>query len=329
MRKGWLLIILFGVLAAEAAAQNNNTIHGKVRSASGPPVNNAIVELWQFGALISQTATRTEGDFYFTNLAPSEYEVVVNASGYEPVSQRARFLQPTRSAIGDILNIEVLLRPKTEAKTPPAGVSFAQNIPKAARAAYEDGVEKLRAGRAEEGLVALQQAVAEFPTYFDANFALAREFFRTNKDAEALEAIERAREVNDREPAVYLLFGLIMFKQGKFAAADYGFRGAINLNASLMAPHFHRGRTLIELAAREPDEKQRAGRLADAETELNRAWELSGKQMPEIHLQRARLQQVRGDKEAAAKALEAYLKAEPRATNADQIRLAIKELRKK
>ena len=323
------LFFLFCWLGSEAAAQNNNTIHGKVRSANGVSVNNAIVELWQFGALLSQTATRTEGDFYFTNLAPTEYEVIVTATGYETVSQIARFTQPNRSPIGDLLNIEVLLRPKAEPKQPPASVSFVQEVPKAARLAYEDGIEKLRLGKADDGLLALRKAVEIFAEYFDANFALARELFRTGKDQEALEAIERARLVNDREAAVYHLFGLIMLRQGKYAAADYGFRGAINLNANLIGAHFYRGQTLIEIATRTQDEKKRDGYFAEAEAELNKAWDLSNKRMSDVYLQRARLYKLRGDKEASAKALEAYLKAEPKAPNAAQIKQAIDDLRKK
>lgn len=331
MKSILLLISLLVFSPGEAAAQNNNTLHGKVRSTGGVTVNNAIVELWQYGALISQTATRTEGDFYFTNLAPGEYEVVVNASGFETGTQSARFMPSNRSPIGDLLNIEVLLRPKADPKQPPARVSFAQDVPKAARTAFDEGVEKLRDGKpasVEEGIAALRQAVEIFPEYFDANFALARELLRTGKDTEALEAIERARQVNDREPAVYQLFGMIMFRQGKFAAAAYGFNGAIKLNPNHAAAHLFRARAMIELALR-GDEKQRAHNFDEAEKSLDRAWELSNKQFTEIYLHRARIHESRGNKEAAAKVLEEYLKAEPKAPNAAQIQQAIENFRKK
>ena len=69
--------------------------------------------------------------------------------------------------------------------------------------------------------------------------------------------------------------------------------------------------------------------LADAEKDLNRAWELSSKKMYEIYIQRARIYERRGDKEAAAVALEEYLKAEPNASNAAAIKQAIEKLRAK
>jgi tetratricopeptide (TPR) repeat protein len=329
VRATFLFICLLLLLFTEASAQNNNTIHGKVRSNNGTTINNAVIELWLNGALINQTATRTDGDFYFTSLAPAEYEVVVTASGFEVVTQSARFMTANRTPMGDILNIEVSLRQRTDATQPPPGVQFAQEVPKAAREVYEEGLEKMRNGKSEEGILAFRKAIEIFKDYFAANFALASELFRTGKDSEALEAIERARQVNDHEAAVYHLFGLIMFKQGKFLVADYGFIGAIRLNGNFAMAHLFRGKTLIEIGLRNPDEKLRAGDFAEAEKELSKAWELTNKRLSEVYLHRARIHEQRGDREAAAKALEAFLKAEPTSLNAAPIREKIALLRKK
>jgi Tfp pilus assembly protein PilF len=325
-----LCIFLLLLFFTETSAQSsNNTIHGKVRGGNGVTINNAVVELWLNGALINQTATRTDGDFYFTNLAPAEYEVVVTASGFEVVRQSARFMTANRTPMGDILTIEVSLREKPETGQPPPGLQFAQEVPKAAREAYEDGLEKMRAGKSEEGILAFRKAIEIFKDYFAANFALATELFRTGKDQEALDAIERARQINDREAAVYHLFGLIMFKQGKYLVADYGFIGAIKLNTNFAMAHLYRGKSLIEIGVRNPDEKLRAGDFAEAEKELNKAWELTNKRLTEIFLHRARIYEQRGDREAAAKSLEAFLKAEPASPNVAPIREKIALLRKK
>ena len=54
MRQGGLVILLLFLFGGAAATQNINTIRGKVRSASGLPVNNAIVELRMHGAQIGR-----------------------------------------------------------------------------------------------------------------------------------------------------------------------------------------------------------------------------------------------------------------------------------
>src|SRR5688572_8503021 len=175
-------------------------IRGKIRAANGAPINNAIVELREAaGAILSQTVTRNEGEFVFARIAPAEYEIHVTVSGFESTMQMVRFAPSGRQNFDEVVNVEIIVRPKAEPTIHPAGISFAQEVPQNARGAYEKGVAKLREGKSGEALVFLREAVTLFRPYFDANFTLAKELFRTGKDHEALEAIERARQVNERE----------------------------------------------------------------------------------------------------------------------------------
>ena len=315
------------VSCASAFAQSN-TLQGKVRAANGATVNNAIVELRMGGGgMISQTVTRNDGDFAFSNLSGGEYEVAVSIAGYEPAVQMARFNQNDRSGFSEVITIEVLIRPKKEPTLAPPGTSYAQDVPRPARAAYERGIARLREGKSNEGVAALREAIAAFNDYFDAHYALGREMFRTGKDNEALEALERARQINDRQDAVYYMFGLVMMKQGKYAVAEFAFREATRLNANNVWSRFHHGQAFIELAVRTNDERQRNEDLSAAEKELNRAWENSEKRLVDVYLQRARIHELRGQKEAAAADLENYLKAVPEAKNGARIRAAIAKLR--
>ncbi|HEY7910346.1 MAG TPA: carboxypeptidase regulatory-like domain-containing protein [Blastocatellia bacterium] len=320
-----LTIIL---LAAVASAQNNNTILGKVRSTSGAAVNNAIVELRiGGGAMIAQTVTRTEGDFAFANLVAGEYEIAVTMAGYEPAVQRARFHDAGRMNSMEVINVEVLIRPRADPAPTPPGTNFVQDVPKAARAAYDRGVSRLREGKPDEGVRLLREAIAQFDTYFDAHFALGVELFRQGKDADAIGQFERCRLINDRQDGIYYMFGLVMLKQQKFGVAEYSFAQAVSLNSNNALSHYYLGQTMIEIALRTADDSQRAQRLDSADKELDRAWELSQKRINGVHLQRARIHERRGDKQSAARELESYLKAEPNAKNAASIREAITKLR--
>jgi len=320
-----LLSVLF--LGAIAFAQSN-TLRGKVRSTNGATVNNAIVELRTGGGgMLAQTVTRNDGDFAFNGLEPGEYEVAVTMAGYEPAVQLARFNQPGRMDF-EVVNIEVVIRPKRDNRGLSApGTNFAQDVPKAARVAYERAALKFREGKPEEAVAALREAIANFNDYFDAYFALGKELFTEGKDAEALEALERARQINDRQDAVYYMFGLVMMKQGKFAVAEYAFREATRLNANNVLSHFYHGKALVELGVRSDDERQRNVDLSAAEKELDRAWEDSEKRLVDVYLQRARIHERRGQRDAAAVDLENYLKAVPEAKNGAAIRAAIAKLR--
>lgn len=319
-------LVLVLALATTTFAQRN-MLRGKVRTSGGGTVNNAIVELRVGGGgMIGQTVTRNDGDFAFSGLAAGEYEIVVTSAGFEPMVQIERFNGSDSMGSTEVLQVEIILKPVAEPSLAPPGTYFAQDVPKAARASYNKATAKLREGKSEEGVALLREAAATFNEYFDAHFALARELFRSGKDNEALEELERARQINDKQDVVYHLFGLVMMKQQKFKLAQRAFYEATNLNTNNVISHFYRGVALIELGIRENGAEREAD-FADAEKELNEALALSNKRMTDVYRQRARIHERRGNKEAAARDLEDYLKAEPESKNAEAIRQAIAKLR--
>ncbi|MEW6207748.1 MAG: carboxypeptidase regulatory-like domain-containing protein [Acidobacteriota bacterium] len=330
MRKFAILpaLALLLLTAHTYGQNNNNTIRGKVRSSNNTPINNAIVELRANGGpMLGQTATRGDGDFTFANLVAGEYEVEVYLAGYESKVQTVRFNHGARSNFQEVLHVEIIIHPKSEGQTsgPPA-TNFVQDVPKAARAFYEKAMARLREGKSQEAVGLLREATTAFKDYFHAHLALGNELYRTGKYDEAIQSLEQARRINDREGAVYYLFGLVMVKQRKFVVAEYAFRQALNLNANHAGAHFHRGLTLIEIGFRS-EKSQRETELAEAEKELGRAFELSAGRLSEVYLQRARIYESRGEREAAAREFEAFLKAEPNAKNAAAVREAITKLR--
>lgn len=335
MSKRSLLAIAALLLLPMAGFAQNSLLRGKVRGSDGAVVNNATVELrGSNGALIGQAFTRNDGDFSFSRLRAGEYEVHVTMSGYEPSMQlvelRDSMMVNTASdAISEVVTIEVLLRPRAELALSRPATNFAQDVPKAARAAYLKGISKLREGKSDAGIASLREATAEFGAYFDAHLALGFEFYRLGKDSDALEALERARQINDKEAVVYYTFGMVMVRQQKFRAAEYAFGKAAELSDSHVNAHFNHAVALIEVALRtkEPSEVKTA--LANADRELDRAWDLSGKRLNTVFLQRARVHEERGDNQAAARALEDYLKAEPNATDAAGVKQAVAKLRDK
>ncbi|PYP89697.1 MAG: hypothetical protein DMF61_03235 [Blastocatellia bacterium AA13] len=317
-------------LAAAVAAQaQNNVIRGKVRSIKGATVNNAIVELKiGGGAMIGQTVTRNDGDFAFGGLSAGDFEISVTVAGYEPAVEMVTFRLPPGMSTIETVQLEILIKPKPEA-TPlaPPGTNFVQDVPKPARAAYEKAMSRIKDGKPDEAVALLREAIGTYNDYFGAHVALAAEMLRAGKYDEALQSLERARQINDREGAVYYLFGMVMLKQQKFAVAEYAFREASKLSATSPSAHFYRGVALVELSTRTNDRKQTATDLADAEREFLKAKELSDGRLSDIHLQLARVYERRGEKEKAAAELDAYIKAEPNNKNLTLIKEEITKLR--
>ncbi len=330
-----LFVLLALILLPAVGVAQNSMLRGKVRGSDGTVLNNAAVELRaSSGAVIGQAFTKNDGDFVFTRLRAGEYELHVSLSGYMPSMQLVELRDSMRvnsgaDIISEVVTVEVVLRQRAEPAHAPPGTSFAQDVPKAARDAYLKGVSKLREGKSEEGISALQEAVSEFNDYFDAHLALGSEFYRIGKDEQAVDSLEKARQIYDKGAVVYYTFGLVMVRQQKFRAAEYAFGKAAELNDGHMNAHFNHAVSLIEIAVRTKDQGEIKTALANADRELDRAWDLSGKKLNTVFLQRARIFEERGDNERAARQLENYLKAEPDAKNAPVIKEAIAKLREK
>lgn len=335
MSKRSLFILAVLSLFPITGFAQNSMIRGKVRTADGNTVNNAIVELMQSsGGIIGQVVTRNDGDFSFSGLRSGEYEILVTMAGYEASREVVQLTQGSMpvnnpGVVTLVVSVEITLRPRPERPHAPPATSFVQDVPKAARTAYDKGMAKIRDKKVEEGIALLREATTAFKDYFDAHFALGTTFYKLGKDTEAIESLEHARQINDREGAVYYTFGLVMVRRQNYGAAEYAFGQAVELGLNNAVAHFNHGVALIEVALRTNDADQRKTLLATAEKRLDWAWETSGKHYYAVLFQRARIYENRGDREAAAQSLEAYLKAEPDTKNAAALKESIAKLRTK
>lgn len=323
---------LFAILCASTVclAQRNNTIRGSVRTTSGTPISNAIVELRvSGGGMIGQTVSGSEGDFQFDSLVAGNYEVAVTSPDYVPSVQIARFNHAPTDNFQETINVEVVLRAKADRALAPPGTTFAQDVPKKARDLYQKGMGKLGEKKLDECVQFLTQATAVFPDYFDAHYALAALYYGSNKLDDAVQSLERARQINGRDSAVYQLFGMVMLKQGKLMVAEYAFKQASALDPSRPGPRFYRGYALLALAAQEKQVAQRSADLDESEKEFNSAWDLSEKKLYQVHLQLARIDEIRGQIQPAISELELYLKSAPAGPESDAVKHLMSSLKER
>jgi Tfp pilus assembly protein PilF len=335
MPRNTLAIPLALLLAAQtvlAEPQAGHVIRGKVRTATGATVRHAVVMLHAgVGGMVSQAVTNEEGDFAFAGLTGVSYTIVINHPGHEAFSESVTFTRPAgEGQPGEIKTSFVTLEATAPARTPSARVVFVQNVPAEARAAYDRGATLSKQNKPEDAITAYKEATAAFRDYFDAHLALGNELMRTNRLAEATRSLEAARGINPRDDRVYAAFGLVMIRERKFAVAAAVFGEAARIRPDESSYPFMRAGALIDQArALSPTAADRPGLLEAAESDLARAYELSGRMLSGVRLQRARLYEQRGDHARAAAELDLYLRENPGAQNATAIRDAIRELRAK
>jgi tetratricopeptide (TPR) repeat protein len=309
------VLLCAGSLSAQSA--DGNTLIGKVRTESGRPLANVLVELQTGnGVLITQTVTTNEGDYAFTSLTGASFVIVVNEPDHKPFAERVELTRTATTRPGEMVRIDLVLSPREHPPTPRADTIFHQDVPEAALRAYRLGLRWLAERKSNEGIAALNKAVAILPKYFDARLALGLEYFRLHRLSDAIQELELARAVNPRDARLYNTFGLVLYEQKKFDTAAIVLEAAERLNPTSAQTHLMRGAALIE-----------TGRLNEAEEEIVRADQISGHKLSLVHLHVARIYEKRGDRIRAADELETYLRQNPSAENAPAIREAIKKLK--
>ncbi|HLL70388.1 MAG TPA: tetratricopeptide repeat protein [Pyrinomonadaceae bacterium] len=324
-------LIFCAAVSSSASVRQGHTIRGKVRTSAGFNVPRVTVSLETgSGALINQTVTNNEGDFTFTGLDDTSYQITISAPDYNPASERVEFVRNVGTGDpGETRTVEITLTGRGGVRPPRAGLNFVQNVPKAARDSYELSLKHLRENRAPDAHAALREAVRVFPDYFDAHFLLASEHIKQNKLDDAIKELNEAQRINPKDDRVWHAFGNVLMQQRKFAVAARVFAEASRLSPNDPQYPLLMGTALIEQAATidpaKPEERNYA--FSEAEKSLARAYQLSERKLAAVHLQLARLHEKRGDRARAADELEQYLRRSPDLKNAAAIREAVKTLR--
>jgi len=326
-----LILLLTGVASAKA---QGHVIRGKVRTSAGVSLPRVTVNLESgTGAMIDQTVTNNEGDFYFSGLSDNSYSLVVSSPDYAVASERVEFVRnvsPNES--GETRSVEITLIPKAGVRTGPARFVFAQNIPDAARNAFEKGEQLARQKNSPAAIARFREALQIFPNYFDAHLSLGSLLLTTGELVPAISEFEAARKINPTDVRLYQMFGAAMMQQRKFAVAAAAFAEAARLAPEDPTHLLRRGVALIEYAATFDRTSPQSAltqnqALADAELSLRKAFEVSGKRLTVVHQQLARVYERRGERKQAADELEEYLRRTPADPNAAAIREAVKKLR--
>ncbi len=283
---------------------------------------------------MDQTVTNNEGDFLFSGLTDTSYIVIVSAPNYEPGRENVEFVRSVGPGDpGESRTVEITLTTKEGVRAPRAGLNFVQDVPKAARDAFDSGVRFTREKRRLEATAAYENALAIFPDYFDARLVLANELAAQGRFDDAIVHLDKARNINPKDDRVFDLFARITMQQGKYAVAARVFGEAARLNPTEPQYPLAQGTAFIEQASIIDPSKSSAAAadrkyaLDEAERALKLA-QLKGQAMvAQVHRQLARLYERKGDRARAAYELEQYLKRNPGDPNAVAIREAIKKLR--
>lgn len=322
-------LILFALFLSASAARAQNSINGLVLGENRRPVAEIEVELLdEFERLIRYVKTKNSGLYIFDGLRGGVYFVRVRTEGtnFKPAKERIQIGEGNRTnrttgAMTGSESVQINFTLQFERKNDSAAlyneIIFAQSVPAEAEKLYEAALKDFDKNRADEGIEALRAALKIFPEYFLALDRLGNEYLARGKFTEAETIFESALAVNPKSFSGFYGLGAAQYQLKKHAEALKTLQQAVVINPASVNSFFLIGKIQRELK-----------NFADAETNLKKAESLSKEKLADIHWELALLYYHNlNRREDAARQLELYLKANPKAANREQIEKLIKQIR--
>jgi len=292
----------------------NNYITGAILWPNGTSANTKI-------SITLQSQTRGEilamtddnGKFVFSRIPPGLYTIVFEGdSQFERASQEVEVL---RNSASQTVAIRLRYRPSTDSKPAVINSEYA-GVPKKAIDFYNKGIKLVNSKDIKGAVDQLKLAVAEYPEFVLAFNELGIQYMQLNELEKADESLRAALKIKPDAFEPMMNRGIVLYRMKKFDKSEPVLRSALTLNQKSAVGHFYLGRLLVNLE-----------RLDEAEKEFNLALSLSENKMIEVHRMLANLYITRDEYKRAADELEKYLKLNPKAPDAEQLKRVLSELK--
>jgi len=287
----------------------NGKISGTLLSqGDNRPLTQVAISLKSHSAGVFRSVlTDYDGHFEVTGLAPGNYEISVEESGYQPVRTKAQLDGPSLKMV---LYLMSSTGPQTRTKTYSVSVRDLQ-ISGKAHDEYNKGLLSLAKKDLVASLSHFTKAVKAFPQYYEAFYHMGVVQTSLGKMGEAMQAFQKAIDLSGGRYA-WAQFGLgyALYLENKPDEAEPIIRRGLEVDGN--SPDGHAILGLVLLRLNRPDEAEKSAReallrkpdFADAYLVLSDAY----------GLKRDYREQLQG--------LDTYLKLDPNGVSSERVRQA-------
>ncbi len=327
-----IILAVLILLSGQALAQGGNSVSGHVFGIDRRPLPDLHVELLDdLNRTISRARTNGAGRYVFYGLSAGRFRIRVMPLGtdYQEQEQDLEIVNFSRPS-GSVGNTRPLghaneqkdfyLTPRRTATglAAPSTV-FAQDVPAGAKDLYKTALADLENKRTKEAYASLKAAIEIFPKYFLALETLGIEYVKAGYFGAAEVLLTVAVAINPRAYKSWYGVAKSLEAQKKNEEALAAVEKAIEINRLAPESLFLSGSLL-----------RQAKQYPEAEKRLNKAKEIFGGSVPDVHWELALLY-ANGMKryKEAARELKLYLKAVPDDKNAANIKKLIVDFEEK
>jgi tetratricopeptide (TPR) repeat protein len=302
----------------------SHTIRGKIFLPSGnmPEQRIRVALELNTGGIAGETYSDSNGNFEFRNLQNNSYRVSVPSDN--------RTFETTQEVVECYGNfprtfmVQVYLKDKNvnpafRTKEKLLSVAELQEVPKAAKKAYEKGLKLGQQRKHEEAITHFLEALKAYPDYLLAHNKLGEQYLALNKSAEAQGAFQRAITINPKFALPHINLGIIHIYENRFEEAIREFEIGNRYDDTYPMAYLNLGRALM---LKTPPDFDRS------EKELMRALEMGGKNFVRAHLDLFNLNVRRRTLDKAVVNLETYLRDAPKAPDTGEVRTRLEGVKK-
>jgi len=327
----------------------NHIILGKIFFPSGRRAEGTIqIKLKSYSSPDITVLADSSGSFTFSNIAPDNYTIEVNAGKEFEVAHERLTVDPDLPPPPGMSSVPtqhrftvmITLQPKREEARAKPGVLNAAlaEVPDNARALYEKALTLSQSNDTAKAIDNLNAAISIYPNFPLALNELGVQYLKLGDASRAVEPLRSATKLRPEAFSPNLNLGIALLETHQFAEAEVQLRQALKIS-STPAAHMYLGLTLISMAKAlkaSGSPSVASQRLDDAQRELETAIASGGENLAEAHHYLGgiywRLADKSLQKRDYARAItefETYLRLMPKAPDAERIRETIKELRPK
>ena len=289
-------------------------VFGRVHLPNGKPATGAKVSLEMPNGLTKDTICDDGGNFEFRAISAGRYHLkAVNPNDPEQYSDPAD--SDSNRAYSNRVQVNIYMRPplhsgapKTNAGTINA-VEAAQNIPKAARKAYEQGLKQQKENQADKALASFNQSIEMYPEYFQALTERANLLMQQNKISEAEAGFAKALEFNSRYPGALRGLGYCQIQEKKFAEALSNLEKSYSLEPEIPLTLLLLGYANLSL-----------DRYEEARQSLQQAIKIGGESTARAHVYLAEVYAHEKKFKEASEEIQMYLKMKPNSPDAASLK---------
>jgi len=288
-------------------------VFGRVSLPDGKPARRVPVYIETGTGLKRDTITNEEGNYEFRGLTSGRFRVwATNPDVPEQYTDPAQ--SDASRSYNNRLQIDVFLRlPLHKDKDVKPGtisaIEAAQNIPKPARKAFDQGMKLQKENQPEKALAQFGQAIQLYPEYFQAMTERANLLMQQNKLKEAEAEFERSLLINGKYPPTLRGIGYCQIQQQKFPAALGNLEKAYSLEPTVPMTLMLLGYANLSL-----------DRYEEAKQCLQQALKIGAESVPRAHVYLAEVYAHDGSYREAAEEVHLYLKLKPDSPDASRLK---------